>query len=79
MSRRLIAYEWMSLDGVLPAPSAADEDRDNGFSHGGWHLRCFDDMSRQWVLDGLQRAGHSWPGPRQKQHPLMPQTRLLPP
>jgi len=57
MSRRLIAYEWMSLDGVIQAPSAADEDRDNGFPHGGWHPRYFEDMSRQWVLDGVQRAG----------------------
>jgi dihydrofolate reductase len=57
MSRRVIAYEWMSLDGVVQAPGAPDEDRDGGFAYGGWHLGFFDDMSRQWVVDGLNRAG----------------------
>lgn len=56
MSRRVIAYEWMSLDGVVQAPGASDEDLDGGFAHGGWHLRYFDDVSRQWVVDGLNRA-----------------------
>jgi dihydrofolate reductase len=56
MSRRLIAYEWMSLDGVVQAPGAPDEDPSGGFTHGGWHLRYFDDASRQWVLDGLNAA-----------------------
>jgi len=57
MSRRVVAYEWMSLDGVIQAPSAADEDRDDGFAHGGWHPRFFDDRSRQWVIDGVRQAG----------------------
>ncbi|MGP3957517.1 dihydrofolate reductase family protein [Nonomuraea sp. 3N208] len=57
MTRRVVAYEWISLDGVVQAPSAPDEDRDGGFPHGGWHLRYFDDLSRQWVIEGLQRAG----------------------
>ncbi len=56
MSRHVIAYEWMSLDGVVQAPGAPDEDLDGGFAHGGWHLRYFDDVSRQWVVDGLNRA-----------------------
>jgi dihydrofolate reductase len=56
MSRKLIAYEWMSLDGVVQAPGAPDEDPSGGFTHGGWHLRYFDDASRQWVLDGLNAA-----------------------
>ena len=56
MSRRIVAYEWMSLDGVVQAPGAPDEDRDGGFPYGGWHLPYFDDASRQWVVDGLNRA-----------------------
>jgi hypothetical protein len=35
--RRLIVNEWMSLDGVVQAPSYPDEDTDGGFVHGGWH------------------------------------------
>ena len=55
--RRVIVTEWMSLDGVVQAPGAPDEDTTGGFKHGGWHLRYFDDMSRNWVLDNLNEAG----------------------
>jgi hypothetical protein len=47
--RKVIVDTWMSLDGVTQAPGHADEDRSGGFEHGGWHLRYFDDTSRQWV------------------------------
>lgn len=55
--RKVIVYEWMSLDGVVQAPSAADEDRSGGFEHGGWHLRYFDAISQQWVVENLAQAG----------------------
>jgi dihydrofolate reductase len=55
--RKVIVTEWMSLDGVVQAPGAPDEDTTGGFKHGGWHLRYFDDMSRKWVLDNLNEAG----------------------
>jgi dihydrofolate reductase len=57
MTRKVIAYEWMSLDGVVQAPGTPDEDRSGGFAHGGWHLRYFDPGSQEWVVDGLNRAG----------------------
>ncbi|MCW3840919.1 hypothetical protein ONA70_12500 [Micromonospora yasonensis] len=53
---KLVVVEWMSLDGVVQAPGAPDEDRDGGFTHSGWHLRWFDDTSRQWVVDQLNGA-----------------------
>ncbi|MCP3782894.1 dihydrofolate reductase family protein [Micromonospora sp. A3M-1-15] len=53
---RLVVVEWMSLDGVVQAPGAPDEDPSGGFAHGGWHLRWFDDSSRQWVVDQLTTA-----------------------
>ncbi|SCL20487.1 Dihydrofolate reductase [Micromonospora rhizosphaerae] len=53
---KLVVVEWMSLDGVVQAPGAPDEDRSGGFAHGGWHLRWFDETSRQWVVDGLTAA-----------------------
>lgn len=34
--RKLIVSEFITLDGVIQAPGGEDEDRDNGFSHGGW-------------------------------------------
>jgi dihydrofolate reductase len=55
--RKVIVDEWMTLDGVVQAPGAADEDTTGGFAHGGWHVRYFDDRSRDWVLDNLVGAG----------------------
>jgi dihydrofolate reductase len=55
--RKLIVNEWMSFDGVAQAPGAPDEDTEGGFEHGGWHLRYFDDISRNWVVEGYAEAG----------------------
>ena len=33
---KLIALEWMSLDGVTQSPSYPDEDASDGFRHGGF-------------------------------------------
>jgi dihydrofolate reductase len=55
--RKIIVTEWMSIDGVVQAPGAADEDTTGGFQHGGWHLRYFDDLSQKWVVDTLTAAG----------------------
>jgi dihydrofolate reductase len=33
---RLIVTEYVTLDGVAQAPGEPDEDRDGGFTHGGW-------------------------------------------
>jgi len=55
--RKVIVSEWMSLDGVVQAPTAPDEDTSGGFEHGGWHMRYLDDLSQNWVVEGLARAG----------------------
>jgi len=55
--RKVVVNEFMSLDGVVQAPGAADEDTSGGFAHGGWHLRYFDDVSQKWVLDSIVEAG----------------------
>jgi dihydrofolate reductase len=55
--RKVIVNEWMTLDGVVQAPGAADEDTTDGFEHGGWHLRYFDDISRKWMIEYLTEAG----------------------
>ncbi len=55
--RKVIVNEWMSLDGVVQAPGAADEDTSGGFEHGGWHLPYFDEGSQQWVVDNIVEAG----------------------
>src|SRR5580704_13402851 len=33
---KLIVTEFVTLDGVAQAPGGPDEDRDDGFGHGGW-------------------------------------------
>jgi dihydrofolate reductase len=55
--RNVVVNEWMTLDGVVQAPGYPDEDTDGGFERGGWHMPYFDDMSRQWVVDGYAQAG----------------------
>ena len=34
--RKIIVLEHVSLDGVIQAPGAPDEDTSGGFTHGGW-------------------------------------------
>jgi dihydrofolate reductase len=55
--RKLVISEWMSLDGVVQAPGAEDEDTSGGFRHGGWHLPYFDELSQQRVVEDLKEAG----------------------
>jgi len=55
--RKVIANEFMTLDGVVQAPSYADEDVTGGFRHGGWHTRYLDDVSMNWVIENVRGAG----------------------
>src|SRR6185436_9589548 len=34
--RKIVATSSLSLDGVMQAPGRPDEDRRDGFEHGGW-------------------------------------------
>ena len=36
MARRIIGAAFVSLDGVMQAPGASEEDRSGGFPYGGW-------------------------------------------
>ncbi len=55
--RKVIVLEFMSLDGVVQAPSYADEDTSGGFAHGGWHRQYLDAASMRWVVDNVSGAG----------------------
>jgi dihydrofolate reductase len=41
--RKLIVSQFITLDGVIQAPGGQDEDRDNGFTYGGWTLPYWHD------------------------------------
>lgn len=48
--RKLIVSEFLSLDGVIQAPGAPDEDTDGGFRHGGWTMPFWhDDIGASFV------------------------------
>jgi len=55
--RKVIACEFMSLDGVLQAPAYPDEDQTGGFKHGGWNARYLDAVSMKWVVKNVTEAG----------------------
>jgi dihydrofolate reductase len=42
---KLIVTEFVTLDGVAQAPGEPDEDRDSGFTHGGWQAPLLDQES----------------------------------
>jgi dihydrofolate reductase len=41
--RTLMANTFLTLDGVMQAPGAPDEDTDGGFTLGGWSVNYWDD------------------------------------
>lgn len=53
---KLVVGTFLSLDGVMQAPGAPDEDRDGGFEHGGWAVPHFDDQMEQILTDQIGRA-----------------------
>jgi dihydrofolate reductase len=55
--RQVIVDEFLTLDGVMQAPGAADEDRDGGFEHGGWQMPYLDDVAQKFIAEGIVGAG----------------------
>ena len=54
---KVLVNEFLTLDGVMQAPGAADEDRSGGFDQGGWQLPYFDDAFGEFVSASFARAG----------------------
>jgi dihydrofolate reductase len=42
--RRIVAFESVTLDGVMQAPGRPDEDTRGGFTHGGWAVPYADEV-----------------------------------
>ncbi|MPZ28495.1 MAG: dihydrofolate reductase [Micromonosporaceae bacterium] len=55
--RKLVVGEFISLDGVVQAPGAPDEDRDGGFTHGGWTVPFFDEQLGEIMTELVTGAG----------------------
>jgi dihydrofolate reductase len=51
--RKLVAIEFLSLDGVMQAPGSPDEDTEGGFKHGGWQRPYVDEVVGAAAAEGM--------------------------
>ncbi len=54
---KVVAFESVTLDGVMQAPGRPDEDRRGGFEHGGWAARYADQESGKFAAEGMATTG----------------------
>jgi dihydrofolate reductase len=54
--RSITIVESLTLDGVMQAPGAADEDERDGFTHGGWARPYNDEVMAREMGAGLGRT-----------------------
>ena len=50
----LVITTFMTLDGVMQAPGGRDEDREDGFEHGGWQAPVSDPASGDRMYEEFQ-------------------------
>jgi dihydrofolate reductase len=55
--RKLFVSEFLTVDGVMQAPGASDEDMEGGFQHGGWQLAYFDDIFATSMNEAMENTG----------------------
>ena len=53
--RRVVAATFISLDGVMQAPGAPEEDPSGGFRFGGWTFPYFDEEAGGWIDQTLAK------------------------
>ena len=54
---KIIAFENMTLDGVMQAPGRPGEDDRGGFPHGGWASEYMDEVMMARAQEGMSRSG----------------------
>ncbi|OZM72006.1 deaminase [Amycolatopsis antarctica] len=55
--RKIVVTENISLDGVMQAPAMPDEDLRDGFPHGGWANRYFDQVMADYMTADADQEG----------------------
>ena len=51
--RKLAILTFLTLDGVMQAPSSPSEDTSGGFEYGGWAQKCWDEVMMQVVKEAM--------------------------
>jgi dihydrofolate reductase len=51
--RRLVVSTFLTLDGIMQAPGAPEEDVDGGFAFGGWSVNFWDDLMGQVMTEAM--------------------------
>ena len=54
---RIVAFENVTLDGVMQAPAYKDEDTRGGFRHGGWATPYQDEEAAKAASSGMAETG----------------------
>jgi dihydrofolate reductase len=54
---KIVAFENVTLDGVMQAPGRPDEDNRGGFPHGGWASEYADETMMAKAQEGMARTG----------------------
>jgi dihydrofolate reductase len=54
---KLVAFESVTLDGVMQAPGRPDEDTRGGFQYGGWAQPYADEVMGSVAAEGMANAG----------------------
>jgi dihydrofolate reductase len=55
--RKVGVFTSLTLDGVMQAPGRPDEDRRDGFEHGGWAVRYNDPVMGAVAAEGMAKGG----------------------
>jgi dihydrofolate reductase len=54
---KIVAFENLTLDGVMQSPGRPDEDNRGGFPHGGWSTEYADETMLQNAQEGMAHTG----------------------
>ena len=65
---RLVVNTNLTLDGVMQSPADPDEDRRDGFEHGGWAPPYFDQVMGDAAAEGMAKGGALLFGRRTYEH-----------